>query len=92
MWCPESLKVNKFKEVAIPTPTEYVQRYGLRAAPDSYTGEELAVPAMSKIQQLNVADFFNSRALQHESQESRLAAQKAAETSPISTDAPDAAN
>lgn len=92
MWCPEALKVNKFKEVAIPTPTEYVQRYGLRAAPDSYSGENMAVPAMSKIQQLNVAESLNSRALRHESEQSRLAAQKAAESSPIPQDAPDAAN
>ena len=76
MWCPESLKVNKFKEVSIPTPTEYVKRYGLRAAPESYSGDNLAVPAMSKIQQLNVADSLNSRALKHES-ESRAAAEAA---------------
>ena len=44
MWCPESLKVNKFKEVAIPTPTEYVQHYGLRSAPESYSGDNQAIP------------------------------------------------
>lgn len=91
MFCPESLKVNRFKEVAIPTPTEYVQRYGLRAAPDSYTGEDLAVPAMSKIQQLNVADSMNARALRHEAEQSRIAAE-AAKSAQISTEAPESAN
>lgn len=91
MWCPESLKVNKFKEVAIPTPTEYVQRYGLRAAPDSYSGDNLAVPAMSKIQQLNVADSMDARALKDEQQKSRMAAE-AAKSAQITTETADMAN
>lgn len=91
MWCPESLKVNKFKEVAIPTPTEYVQRYGLRSAPESYSGDNLAVPAMSKIQQLNVADSMNARSLRDEAEKSRQAAE-AAKTAQIPTETAGEAN
>lgn len=41
MYCPEKLKLNKFKQVNIPSKKEYFSRYGAISSPSqSYTGEE----------------------------------------------------
>lgn len=88
MYCPEKLKINRFKDVQIPSPTEFVQRYGLRAAPDSYSGENLAVPPMSKIEQLNLAEKINSRALDREFQRRQESLAKANQPAPEPTPEP----
>lgn len=44
MYCPEKLKLNKFKDVAIPSPRDFMARFGAHALPDAqFTGEEEAV-------------------------------------------------
>lgn len=41
MYCPEKLKLNKFKDVAIPSPRSYMERFGAHDMPISqYTGED----------------------------------------------------
>lgn len=51
MYCPEELKINKYKHVRIPTNDQYFQRYG-GVSPESagtYTGEESIPMAQTKI-------------------------------------------
>lgn len=42
MYCPKELKLNKFREVKIPSNASYFQRYGFAAVPSEslYTGDE----------------------------------------------------
>lgn len=75
MYVNEKLKLNKFRYVAIPKPSEYFKRFGgMLPTGDSYTGEEVAVMPMSKVDMLGRAadyDMYQQYAehLQSEQQE-----------------------
>lgn len=58
MLIPEKLKLNKFKLVKIPSNKDYFGRVGLQSAgtPSQYTGDEMATPTQSKIDQILEAD------------------------------------
>lgn len=50
MYVCEGLKLNKFRDVAIPANKMYFQRYGLMNADRMvYTGDELARPEKTKV-------------------------------------------
>lgn len=45
MYCPEKLKLNKFKQVQIPSNKDYFGRLGTSPVPSSqYTGEDNLAP------------------------------------------------
>lgn len=58
MFVPEKLKLNRFKLVKIPSNRDYFGRVGLSSpgSPAQYTGDDLAVPPQSKIDQILDAD------------------------------------
>lgn len=49
MYTIDSLKINKFQEVAIPSPKELFERFGITNRKGSYTGDEKAPLPESKI-------------------------------------------
>lgn len=51
MYCPDELKLNKFKHVRIPSNDQYFARYGGVSPEDSgnYTGDEAIPMAQTKI-------------------------------------------
>lgn len=50
MYVPEELKLNRFKDVKIPSNKDYFQRLGRQALPaGQYTGDEAAQMPSSKI-------------------------------------------
>ena len=50
MYVPESLKVNKFVDVQIPSNKDYFARLGKQALPEGqYTGDDPAMMPTSKI-------------------------------------------
>lgn len=68
MFVPEKLKVNRFKDVKIPTNKDFFARVGLGnvGVAGNYTGDEMAIPAQSKIDQIRQADFEYSKYLNQE--------------------------
>lgn len=53
MYVPESLKLNRFKDVKIPSNKDYFQRLGRQALPEGqYTGEDPAQMPAQKIDQV----------------------------------------
>ena len=48
MYVPEKLKLNKFKEVAIPKKSEYFKRFGEINGIGNYTGEDGTAPHMER--------------------------------------------
>lgn len=68
MFIPEKLKLNKFKDVKIPSNKDFFARVGLGSVgtPGSYTGDELATPVKSKIDQIVEADAEFSRYLKRD--------------------------
>lgn len=65
MFVPDKLKVNRFKEVKIPTNKDFFARVGLGSVgtAGSYTGDEYAIPNQSKIDQIRQADYEFSKYL-----------------------------
>ena len=56
MYVPEKLKLNKFKLVRIPRPSEIVARFGLVNSPASkYSGDESSSPMLNKTEYLDNA-------------------------------------
>lgn len=68
MFIPEKLKLNKFKDVKIPSNKDFFARVGLGSVgtAGSYTGDELATPVQSKIDQIAEADAEFSRYLKRD--------------------------
>lgn len=62
MYVPdEKMKVNKFRQVAIPKPIEYMQRFGAADMPSSsYSGEEFAPLPRNKVDMLADADRYDA--------------------------------
>lgn len=57
MFVPDGMKVNKFKDVNIPSNKEYFGRFGFHdVKPDAYTGDEVAKINVSKVDE--VADYM----------------------------------
>lgn len=58
MLIPEKLKLNKFKLVKIPSNKDYFGRVGLQGVgtPSQYSGDDLASPQQSKLDQIIEAD------------------------------------
>lgn len=52
MWCPDELKLNKFKVVRIPSNKEYFGMFGSQIPlKQAYTGDADIKPAMTKNEQ-----------------------------------------
>lgn len=62
MWVPdEKMKINKFRQVAIPKPIEYMQRFGSADMPSSsYSGDEFAPLPRNKVDMLADADRYDA--------------------------------
>lgn len=57
MYVKEELKLNKFRDVSIPSGREYFMRYGYIQSPgNKYTGDELAQMPQNKVDSL--ADYM----------------------------------
>lgn len=65
MLVPDKLKLNRFKEVKIPTNKDFFARVGLGSVgtAGSYTGDDFAIPNQSKIDQILQADAEYSKYL-----------------------------
>lgn len=46
------LKVNNFKEVSIPKPSDLFARFGFSNKKGTYSGDENALPSGSKVEQI----------------------------------------
>lgn len=58
MFIPEKMKLNRFKEVSMPTARDYFKLTGFQATPQSsYTGDESAPQPMNKVDSIN--DFLD---------------------------------
>ena len=56
----EKMKINKFRQVAIPKPIEYMQRFGTASMPSSaYSGDEFAPLPRNKVDMLADADRYD---------------------------------
>ena len=62
MYVPsDDMKINRFQQVAIPKPSEYMRRFGaLRAPANQYTGDELVPPSGNKVDMLAYADQYDA--------------------------------
>lgn len=62
MYVPsEDMKINRFQQVAIPRPVEYMQRFGsLRAPANQYTGDDLAPLPQNKVDNLAYAEAYDA--------------------------------
>lgn len=62
MYVPsDDLKINRFQQVAIPRPVEYMQRFGaLRAPANQYTGDDLASFPQNKVDMLAYAEAYDA--------------------------------
>lgn len=61
MYCDPQLKLNKFRFVRIPRPSDYVQRFGLHDVNGSYSSEPLPrdnrkTSVMSRLVAFNASD------------------------------------
>lgn len=67
MFVPAKLRNNAFKEVKIPSNKDFFARVGLGSVgtAGSYTGDELAIPNQSKIDQIRQADAEFSKYLKN---------------------------
>ena len=53
MYIPEKLKLNKFRECAIPSNREYFQRFGMTVPPEgSFSGDEVCPEPMNTIESI----------------------------------------
>lgn len=56
MFIPEKMKLNRFKDVSLPSARDYFKLTGFQATPQSaYTGDELAPRQMNKVE--SIEDF-----------------------------------
>lgn len=57
MFVPDSLKVNKFVDVAIPSNKDYFARLGKQALPEGqYTGDDPAMMVTDKVSQVSAEE------------------------------------
>lgn len=57
MYVPESLKVNKFVDVKIPSNKDYFARLGKQSLPEGYyTGDEAAPVPTDKVSQITAEE------------------------------------
>lgn len=68
MFVPKGLRNNAFKDVKIPSNKDFFARVGLGSVgvANNYTGDEMAMPNQSKIDQILEADKEYARFLQSE--------------------------
>lgn len=66
MYIPDSLKLNKFTVVNIPSAKEIFMRFGF-ATGSSYTGDEVAPPSLNKVDMMMHFDLVNQGKLDEES-------------------------
>lgn len=62
MYVPdEKMKINKFRQVAIPRPIEFMQRFGSAEVPSSsYSGDEFAPLPRNKVDMLADAERYDA--------------------------------
>lgn len=62
MYVPnDDIKVNRFQQVAIPRPCEYMRRFGaLRAPANQYTGDDLVPLPQNKVDNLAYAEAYDA--------------------------------
>lgn len=64
----DKLKLNKFRDVAIPTPRDLFARYGVAIPRNTtYSGDEMAINGMSKIDSISSAELYDRYKQQLES-------------------------
>lgn len=68
MWFPdEKMDINKFVDVAIPSKSHYLQRFGFTSAPaSSYTGDEFAPLPKDKIASIADMEAYDKMMQQEE--------------------------
>lgn len=68
MYVPDDkMKVNRFRQVAIPRPSEYLKRFGASVAPaNAYTGDTPAPVSRNKVEVLADAEALNELQLRNE--------------------------
>lgn len=66
MYVPKSLKLNRFTVVNIPSAKEIFTRFGFCSG-SSYTGDEVAPPALNKVDMMMHFDMINDDKLNVES-------------------------
>lgn len=75
MWCPDELKLNKFKKVRIPKNSDYFARFQGRfpSIPNGQYSGDASMPSMnmSKIDQLEFANKADLNAIRREAAEAR---------------------
>lgn len=58
MYIPKEMKLNRFKEVSLPSARDFFRTNGEHAMPDNmYTGDELAPVAQNKTE--SIQDFID---------------------------------
>ena len=71
----DDMKINRFQQVAIPRPVEYMQRFGsLRAPANQYTGDDLAPLPQNKVDSLAYAEAYD--AMMQREEDAKAAKQK----------------
>lgn len=71
----DDMKLNRFQQVAIPRPVEYMQRFGsLRAPANQYTGDDLAPLPQNKVDELAFAERYD--AMMQREEDAKAAMQK----------------
>ena len=68
MWFPnDKMDINKFVDVAIPSKSHYLQRFGFTSAPaSSYTGDEFAPMPKDKIASIADMEAYDAMMQQQE--------------------------
>lgn len=71
MYINDGLKLNKFREVRIPSNAEYFARYGFTASPDSqYSGDEDAPMPKNKTELFALMEEYDSMKQREENSKS----------------------
>lgn len=62
MYVPsEDMKINRFQQVAIPRPVEFMRRFGaLRAPANQFTGDDPAMYQQNKVDMLAYAEQYDA--------------------------------
>lgn len=62
MYVPsEDMKINRFQQVAIPRPVEYMRRFGaLRAPANQFTGDDMPLMPQNKVDMLAYAEQYDA--------------------------------
>lgn len=69
MFIPEKLKLNKFRDCAIPSNRDYFVRFGFQAPPaGSFTGEVVAPYPMNKVEEIEDFEKYAEMKAKEESE------------------------